>query len=1249
LGPALLLALQAVLPSRASALQLFIESAFVHYDNAQCIVQVVNGVPKFLCPPLNYTDIPEPGAPDTCTDPCGSPACSGVGDSVGVAACTDPCGTSIVAGGSGIGRCPSVGPCAPDLAGCNLGPEPPGANALGNQYGNISNDPHIEFDQQPFANACWSSLSTFPPSTAPMPGGDTADNICNTSVFLCASIGYGNDDTTATSAVPIDTIEFDVFRYLSGTNPLSDNTPTIRTFFIDAPGTIPSNNTSSSAGTIGPFCALWDGSFNIQGAFGKTNGNFGFIAKTSTNQSGASGNIQITAQIAYPSGATFNADTYGPTGSSSGGPSLGTIVSQSPINEDVTDVHLVRSTPTLYGSISPVPGEPYNIFYQLSKDATMFITISQAPAPPNGSALIRTLVNGLPRVGEGIPTAQGAIVGPVFNGDSWNGRADNGDMFPPGVYEATLQAFNVNQFGFQDLSTPTTIELGLDPLQLTDIRVVSLSNLSTSQASLSNLLTEPATMYIDIYPPGTQFCPDSNGYPSLLEVNNPALDLNPAIGPPKNFNASLGGCTMSGPGANFVAASRVKSFVAQQNKNTPTTYIWDGRDTNGNMVPDGDYVFVMYAAMASANGYQFDCTFDPPPGCTYDTRIWTSNAKSGFVTIDRGYVGTSAISVQFSAIGSSPAVAGLPPFTFAYSLSRDAIVNLTIYDVSGVKPIRHLVVNAQRPAEGVLNTEIWSAPTDDNGLWLSSGTYTVQLTATDPNFTNEVTTTSALFPVNPYRLANIQTTPILGGASDFITVSYIPSVTALMYLNIYAPGTTVVGSSASWPPCGDPTGQPCSQVLTGGVGAPGTGQAGLVFQIKGLRLGKALITESWDGRDINGVAEPDGQYVFTLVGQSTTTPAYFMSDVIYGTLVINRGLISINPFNVVPDIPTLFASTATVTLPPYTIQYALTRQSSMTITVLTTNNPPAVVRTVISGQIRQNGVLLNEVWDGRDNLGNFLPVSGVGPSASASYLIRATAIDVSASLSYPTTAQITIAYQPLQIYDVAAAPVQLGAGAQLVYQVSEPMKTAIKIYKPGTSFDQNLNPSPPDKISLVNRIIGVQPARTQITASWSGQDLAGTLVPDGTYRYTIFGSTDPTAIDSITGNVLTPGSIVPSFVLNDLPVVRNGSEDPEGDFQRNTFVYPNPVTTPNATISIFTPYQADVVITIYNIAGSIVLQQDFGQQPPSWEGGNITYVWNRTNQAGRAVGRGIYYMVVRVNETLGGTNFLQTVKKILIP
>jgi flagellar hook assembly protein FlgD len=404
-------------------------------------------------------------------------------------------------------------------------------------------------------------------------------------------------------------------------------------------------------------------------------------------------------------------------------------------------------------------------------------------------------------------------------------------------------------------------------------------------------------------------------------------------------------------------------------------------------------------------------------------------------------------------------------------------------------------------------------------------------------------------------------------------------------------------------------------------------------------------TESWDGRDATGLFVPDGSYIFTLTAQSTTTPQYFATDHVQGTLTVARGAIFFTNFSVTPDIPQLFNSSNTITLDPFTINYTVTRQSSVTIQILNTSVPPTVMRTVVTGAVRQNGLLLTDVWDGRDDHGNYLPYT---PGGTA-YTVRVVAVDVAADLLQPSTAQTTILYDPLRVYDLAVTP-DTGNGAVIAYQVSEPMKVAIKIYAPSTIFDASGNPQPPDAVSLVRRIVGIRPGRTEIQDNWDGRNLQLQRVPDGTYKFKIVASTDQAAIDTNTGNVLYPTELADDRPTDDVPVATNGlSANPQEDFESNSFVYPNPVTGPTGTFSIYTPYQANVFVRLYTIAGQLVLTKEFDNQPASYQNGPVTFSWNKVNQSGRSLGRGLYYAVIRIEETLGGTNVLQTVKKVLIP
>lgn len=1083
------------------------------------------------------------------------------------------------------------------------------------QNGNISNDPQIQFATNGSARCNIATTGT----ANPLIPGTVGANVCNSEVFLCTQVGVAQNGS---GTVAIDQVEFEIFRFVDGSNPLDPgSTPPLRTFFIDSAGscatgacTLPADNPPFNS-----YCVLWDASQAIQGGFGKINGQYGFRVTVQTNQVGASGNITITQTRAYPSGATFD----------SGGVS----VSQKAITVNVNDVHVIRSTPTVVGAITGVSAEPYNFTYRLSKDATMYLSILQSLPP---FATVKNVVPGLPRTGEGSLGTPNAT--PVLNGDSWDGRDNGGNILLPGNYLAVFQSNSVTQYSVfnpvgnadqhGDLSEATTTQIGIDPLQITDIRVQPLLGGATSLAVLSYQLTEPATVYVDIYPPGTQFCNDSSNVPALTDINSQATD---GTIPAKNLSASSAGCTGGGGAAAPVAPLR--SIVQQQTFRQSVISFWDGRDTNGNLVGDGDYVFVIYAALPSQAGIPYNGN----PG---DKRVWTSVAKNGFISVLRGLVGITQVTPTSTVIGSSPAVAGLNPFTFRYQLSRDAVVSLKIFDATGSRLIKTIVNQETRP--GLFNNvENWTDGTNDSGLVVSSGTYLVQLTAWDNAFPAKVSTTTALFPVDLFRITDVSITPLLSGASDQVVLNYQLSQPMFVAWNIYPAGSVVAGSTNTWPPCSNqsPPNACTSSVVTSPTGVP----VNPVVTFHGLRPGRLRISEFWDGRDVNGLFVPDGSYVFTLTAQSTTTPTYFASDRIYGQITVARGAIVFLNFNVTPDVPALFNSSNTITLDPFTISYTLSRQSSVTIQILNTALPPQVVRTLVSGSVRQNNILQTDIWDGRDDKGNFPP--------SGFYLVRAVAQDVASVLSSGSTAQQTISYDPLRIYDLAITPLRGDTGpAVIAYQVSEPMKVAIKIYKPGTNFDASGNPSPPDAVSLVRRIVGIRPGRTQIQDTWDGRDFRLALVPDGNYRFKIVASTDPTAIDSLTGNILNPAVLAEDRLIDDVPVATNGaSANPEADFINNSFVYPNPVTGPSGNFSIYTPFHGRVVMKLYTISGELVLTKDFGDVPPSYQNGPVNYVWNKVNQSGRTIARGLYYAVIRIEETEGGANVLQTVKKVLVP
>jgi len=1192
--------------------------------------------------------------------------------------------------------------CATDSAGgvtqflCPVAYQPTSGTSNGGwswNFGDVSNDPQINFennyDDGLYANRCigdpsaahpFAPNAAYPTLTPSYPTGDNGFNVCNSQLYICAQVcGVGASTSTP---LAVDSIEFEIFRYVDGANPLdSSTTPPLRTYFVDNPGTITDADASTSCVPQGqPFsnvvngvtlnplpsessvpaaCVLWDGSQAVQGTFGKINGSYGVRVTATTNQQGQSGNVQITSVNAYPMSVTYDTNAN--------------VVTQKPITVNVTDVHVINSTPTVVGKITGVAAEPYNFTYRLSKPATMYITINEGvPDPATGAFVnLRNLlgITGEQEPGEGNLGTTGAT--PLLDGSSWDGRDNNGNLLPPGVYLAVFQANGTNPYmapyfndlAFAvplmngDLSNPTTYTISLDPLQITDIQISPLLGGTTSLAVMSYMLTEPATVYVDIYPPNTQFCSDTTGNPAIQDTNSTVTDptvAHPAP-PAKNLSASLGGCSTAPPYGALVPVSPIRTIQQfQQSRSTVITF-WDGRDLNGNYVNDGDYVFAIYGSLPSQRGIAY-------MNNASDTRIWTSTAKSGFISVVRGLVGVTQISPTSTVIGSSPAVAGLNPFSFSYQISRPATVSLQIFDQTGTNLIATPLSPQAEPGQVTITT-IWNGygdgtGTTQNGLVVSSGVYLAQLTVFDPAFPAKVSTTTVLFPVNMFRITDVNTTPLLAVQGDTATLTYQLSQPMFIAWNIYPPGSVVLNSNSQWPPC--PTQLPPGPCTSNQVVSSTGGAVSPYITYYGLRPGRLKITESWDGESPSGVIAPDGQYVYVLTAVSTTTPTYFPTDHVYGTVTVARGSVIFNTFNVTPTVPTLYNSSNTITLDPFSVQYTLSYQSSVTISILNTSVPPQTLTTVISGAIRPSGVLNTDVWDGRDLNGNLLPIPISG--GGTAYIVQAVANYVAAAgLTTPSTAQITVQYDPLRIYDLAVTPIVTGGAALIAYQVSEPMKVSLKIYQPNTVFDSSGNPSPPDSVSLVKVITGVRPSRTDIKETWDGTNQTGTMVPEGDYKFRLVASTDTNAIDTQTGNVIYPSELADDRLIDDIPVTLGPSANPEGDLTSNSYVYPNPIpaSASYATFQVWNPFpHAHITLKLYTLSGRLVVANDFGSNlGPSYQAGSTgsanangvyNFTWYKNNTAGRGVARGIYYAVIRVEQEQEGTTVLQVVKKALV-
>lgn len=561
------------------------------------------------------------------------------------------------------------------------------------------------------------------------------------------------------------------------------------------------NDDGQPSGTEIPFCAAWDGSYDIAGEFGKSNGDFAFRATVATDFPGdnvAVDKIEFNSTIAYPG------------------------ENQIPIQVDVTNVHTVRSTPTVVGDITAVPAQPYTFAYRLSKDADVRIAILDASNSDNtnygatntedpikGQAqIVRTLVDWQPRVGEGIKGVESDKQ--IVESDSWDGRSDSGMLLPAGNYIAAIQAKTQDEWPGIDFSRAVTRQVSLDPLKLTDIAVTGLNKKSTAYASISYVPTEASKVYWNIYTPGTTFAGANSGT-NTINTNSsqptgtaPALVANTGtlVYSSAEDRTSRMNFTSKWDGLCGVEGGCERTYAKGEKMSDGSTCpdaTCKEAFAYGAPMPDGNYVYVLWAEIpyngcyynalgGTANTPRFDagvaCAASEANNNKQFTGVKTLSYYTGQVAIERGFVDITIQPVSYSTVGSSPTAYGLDPFIFKYSIVREANVVAKVTNSAGVD-VKYLT-----PKTGItqvaqqMNTLSWDGR-DDQGRMVTPGTYMFVVESKDAMFPAVTNKASAVFPVDMYRVVDVATTDVYGDSAAKATISYMLSKAMNVQINIY--------------------------------------------------------------------------------------------------------------------------------------------------------------------------------------------------------------------------------------------------------------------------------------------------------------------------------------------------------------------------------------------------------------------------------------------------------------------------------
>ena len=277
------------------------------------------------------------------------------------------------------------------------------------------------------------------------------------------------------------------------------------------------------------------------------------------------------------------------------------------------------------------------------------------------------------------------------------------------------------------------------------------------------------------------------------------------------------------------------------------------------------------------------------------------------------------------------------------------------------------------------------------------------------------------------------------------------------------------------------------------------------------------------------------------------------------------------------------------------------------------------------------------------------------------------------------------------------------------YQISVPMKVAIQIFKPGTTiYDYQKgtlrNPTTGTEVKdihevLVKAIVGIRPATTLIEESWDGRDYAQQEVPDGTYPFRFVTALNSADIDSVTGEILGSDDSSTNSAMWSIDKVADTYEYQNlhkatvaigdgrfvcEDWEKTVFFYPNPLRDASkGTLEITKmPVPGTVSIKFFNLAGDLVrdsnytcvdannyqvtmgssLQFNPDNTPagstqmdaedlaafPNLRNAALRCRWDRTNQHGKKVARGVYFGLVDF-KAQNGREHCQKVVKILVP
>ena len=799
------------------------------------------------------------------------------------------------------------------------------------------------------------------------------------------------------------------------------------------------------------FCTGWDGFYEIAGEFGKSNGDFGFRATAYTNVPSdgvIADRIEIEEPGIYPghNGAT-----------------------QIPIQIDVTNVHTVRSTPSLVGSITPVSAQPYTFTYRLSKDADVRIAIFDASTLDSAA------------YGDGSNSST--------NGSNGNGNGNGSTEPTVETVQVTLESVCESPLGGSWSMPYCRFTSGSYATQGT------CENIGGEWQSVTGSAMDPYTesdcqalggMLRNKTPDGHELAKSTCAF-SFADI----LDCDQAGG------------TWYGDIADPMLDIDENCYVDNINEylclNNPNgfTYIW--KDGDGCYYPVG----TPYCELGTVTQPVCNDLPDGTSGTSTITYQWNGVRCEKTTTTPATNTGNGTGTGTGTGSGSVE-------YNNSFANGGDAAAATKVI-------VRTLVDWQPRTGEGMKGQEKDTQISDfdswdgrhDEGFLLPAGNYLASIQAKSQDewpgidFSRAVTRQVSL---DPLKLTDIQVVGLNKKSTAYATISFVPTEPSTVYWEVYTPGTAFAGpngvseilTDSSKPAGTSPT------ITSGTNGVTGS----LVYRSVEQKSGRMNYTQRWDGtcqaldadgkpanctrvyakneRMSNGsicndnrcsetfaygAPMPDGNYVYVLwaeipyngkylnaVGASDGIPVFMAGATCsgtgrevnnqcftgvktlkytVGTLELERGLVGITMQPV--GYATLGSSPTAYGLDPFIFKYALDRDAQVIATVENTAGVVVKHVTLQEGEPSVAQQMNTLTWDGRDDQGRMV--------YPGTYMFRVKAMDA----MFPAQSNEAIVVFPVDMYrvvDVATTDVygDSNAKATISYHLSKTMNAQINIY-----------------------------------------------------------------------------------------------------------------------------------------------------------------------------------------------------------